>query len=368
MASRLIGLRAGSSRRSCSIVAAVLLLVAARLPAQTPRPAMPDSVRDYVSVAMAVFRENSVHRSEVDWTSLEDSVFARAAGAQTPTDTWLALTWALRRVDPHSFLRPSEKMMAAITGGTVSQAPQPGASRPLGQLLDGIGLVTVPPHSGRNRPAYVDSLRTQLVTLDSTGVCGWIVDLRENTGGNMWPMLAGVGPLLGAEMVGSFTDGPPGAGWRYRDGRSWLGDSTPPAEPLGWGSTPPRQLEHAEAPVALLVGKETASSGEMVLLAFLGRPNVRSFGDSTAGFASANKSVPLRDGATLVVTSSYPRDRLGRTYPLRIAPDEFVPPSDSAGRDASLRRARAWLRRQPTCARAPVIGPSGRANRRLTSA
>jgi len=349
--SRLIGSPAASSRRSCSIIAAALLLVSGRLPAQTTRPALPDSVRGYVSAAMAAFRAHSVHRSEVDWPSLEDSVVARAAGAQTPAGTWTALTWALRRVDPHSFLLPPEGMMATITGGMVPQAPRPAASRPLGQILDGgIGFVTVPPHSGRNRPAYVDSLHAQLDALDSAGVCGWVVDLRENTGGNMWPMLAGIGPLLGAELVGSFTNSPPGAGWRYRDGRSWSGDSTPPAEPSGWGSTPPRRLAHAGAPVALLVGRKTASSGEMVLLAFLGRPHVRSFGDSTAGFASANRNVPLRDGATLVVTASYPRDRLGRTYPLRVAPDELVPPDDSAGGDAPLRHAVAWLRRQPACA------------------
>lgn len=351
MVKRQRGSRIASCRGACGAIAAALLVVAARLPAQTPRPAMPDSVREYVSAAMAAFRAHSVHRSAVDWSSLEDSVIARAGGARTPTGTWLALTWALRRIDPHSFLLPPEGMIATITGGLAPQPPRPAASRPLGQLLDGsIGLVTVPSHAGRNRPAYVDSLHAQLDALDSEGVCGWVVDLRENTGGNMWPMLAGIGSLLGAEMVGSFTNSPPGAGWRYRDGRSWSGDSAPPAEPSGWGSTPPRRLAHAAAPVALLVGRKTASSGEMILLAFLGRPDVRSFGDSTAGFASANSSVPLRDGATLVVTSSYPRDRLGRTYPLLVAPDELVPLDDSAGGDAPLRHAVAWLRRQPTCA------------------
>ena len=88
----------------------------------------------------------------------------------------------------------------------------------------------------------------------------------------------------------------------------------------------------------------------MTLLAFLGRPHVRSFGDSTGGYTSSNTSVPLRDGATLVITSSFPRDRLGRTYPLSVQPDEVVPPSDSAGNGAPLRHAVAWLRQQPACA------------------
>ncbi len=337
------------SRGLCGAFAAALFLLSASVPAQTPLRPMPDSVRDYVNAAMASFRANSVHRSEVDWSALGDSVVARAAGAQTPSATWVALTWALRRVDPHSVLLPPQRMMASVTGG-MAPPPHPPASRPLGQLLDGsIGVLTVPPHEGSNRPAYVDSLQAQLAALDSTGVCGWVVDLRENTGGNMWPMLAGVGSLLGAEVVGSFTNSAPGEGWRYRDGRSWSGDSTPAAEPGGWGSASPRRLVHADAPVALLIGRKTASSGEMVLLAFLGRANVRSFGDTTAGFASANMNVPLRDGATLVVTASYPRDRLGRTYPLHVAPDEFMPSDDTVG-GAVLHRAVTWLRSQPSCA------------------
>jgi C-terminal processing protease CtpA/Prc len=246
---------------------------------------------------------------------------------------------------------PPERMMKTLTGGMAPAAGRPAASRPLGKLLDGgIGFVVVPPHEGRNRPAYVDSLQTQIGALDSAGACGWVVDLRENTGGNIWPMLAGVGPLLDAEVVGSTTENPPGVGWHYRDGRSWSGGYTPPAEPLGWSSAAPRRVANANAPVALLVGRQTASSGEILLVAFLGRGNVRSFGDSTAGRNSVNTSVPLSDGATLIVTSAYPRDRLGRSYPLTVAPDELVSSDRSAGGDAALRSAVAWLRRQSACA------------------
>lgn len=346
-----IGSNALPRHHACVRVCALLLL-AARLPAQLPpRSTMPDSVRQYVSTAMAAFRAHSVHQAEVDWRSLEDSVVARAANAQIPASTWAALTWALRSVDAHSYLMPPEQMMKALTGGMAPPPARPAASRPLGKLLDGgIGFVVVPPHAGRNRPAYVDSLQSQIGALDSAGACGWVVDLRENTGGNVWPMLAGVGPLLGAEVVGSTTESPPGVGWHYRDGRSWSGGNTPPAEPLGWGSAAPRRVANANAPVALLVGRQTASSGEMTLLAFLGRENVRSFGDSTAGRNSVNTSVPLSDGATLIVTSAYPRDRLGRSYPLTVAPDELVSSDASAGGDAALRSAVAWLRRQSACA------------------
>jgi C-terminal processing protease CtpA/Prc len=212
-----------------------------------------------------------------------------------------------------------------------------------------IGMVSVRGHGGPNRISYVDSIHTRIAALDSARVCGWIVDLRENTGGNMWPMLAGIGPLLDATTVGSFTDSPPGSAWHYRDGRSWFGGEVPPIRPLGWGTTIPQPVRNPSAPVALLIGRKTASSGEMTLLAFLGRPNLRTFGDSSAGFTSANSSIPLRDGATMVVTSSYPRDRLGRAYPLSVSPDELIPAVDSTGRSTTVTHASAWLLEQPAC-------------------
>lgn len=351
MSSGLSGLRAVAWRSTCRAIAALFFTVACLSAQPTPR-ALPDSVRGYVHDAMTAFRAHSVHQAEVDWRALEDSVLARSAGARTPADTWQVLTWALRSVDRHSFLLPPpDRMPAFVAGMAPARSTTPPPVRQEASLLDErIGLVVVHGHTGLNRPTYVDSLLARLGTLDRAGACGWVVDLRNDTGGNMWPMLAGIGPLLGAEVVGSLTNERSGLGWHYRDGRSWNGDSTPPAAPLGWGSAPPPRLVHADAPVALLVGRETASSGEMVLLAFLGRPNVRSFGDSTAGYTSGNANVPLRDGATLIVTSSYPRDRLGRTHPLRIAPDEVVLASDGAGGDAPLGRAVAWLHRQPACA------------------
>jgi hypothetical protein len=48
----------------------------------------------------------------------------------------------------------------------------------------------------------------------------------------------------------------------------------------------------------------------------------------------------------MVVTVSYARDRLGRRYPLRVAPDELV----TGDGNATLDQAVAWLRRQRSCA------------------
>jgi C-terminal processing protease CtpA/Prc len=207
----------------------------------------------------------------------------------------------------------------------------------------------VPWFPGSSRASYVDSLQTLIGDFDSAGACGWIVDLRGNGGGNMWPMLAGIGPLLGDSIVGSFvTQGEPDSPWRYVNGHAWAGAATIP-EWNAHGSLPPVRLRNPIAPVAVLTDSITASSGEATLIAFRGRPNVRSFGGATAGYASVNNGFPLPDSANMVITVGYERDRTGFQHPLKIEPDESVARSKDGAVDEVLERATGWLRKQRAC-------------------
>jgi carboxyl-terminal processing protease len=67
--------------------------------------------------------------------------------------------------------------------------------------------------------AYETKLQKIIANLDKSHPVGWVVDLRGNVGGNMWPMLAGVGPVLGeGDDLGEFFTTEGHAVWRYRDG------------------------------------------------------------------------------------------------------------------------------------------------------
>ncbi len=54
------------------------------------------------------------------------------------------------------------------------------------------------------RHLYASNLQTLIRGTDARNPCGWVLDLRENTGGNIWPMLAGLGPLIGDGIIGGF--------------------------------------------------------------------------------------------------------------------------------------------------------------------
>ena len=50
---------------------------------------------------------------------------------------------------------------------------------------------------------YANMLHAIAASLETSKPSGWMVDLRGNGGGNMWPMRAGIGFALGEGVAGS---------------------------------------------------------------------------------------------------------------------------------------------------------------------
>ena len=99
--------------------------------------------------------------------------------------------------------------------------------------------------------------------------------------------------------------------------------------------------------MAILTDRHTASSGEAVLISFRGARDTRTFGEPTAGYATANQTFRLADGARLAITTAYMADRTGRTYGNEpIAPHEHVKNPDDS-HDRVLDTAIAWLADTP---------------------
>ncbi|MDX8148239.1 S41 family peptidase [Lentzea sp. BCCO 10_0061] len=197
----------------------------------------------------------------------------------------------------------------------------------------------LPETDSRNGRAYVTAGLTVLRGLIAGRPTGWVVDLRGNRGGDMHPMLTVVAPLLGEGERGRFIgpDGDP-TSWGVRRGHVYNGGNTA----FRWRRVPAARTE----PVAVLTDRHTASSGEAVLISFLGARNVRTFGEPTAGYATANQTFKLEDGSRLAITTAYMADRTGRTYGNEpIAPHEHATNPDGT-HDRVLDTAIAWLAQQ----------------------
>lgn len=212
-----------------------------------------------------------------------------------------------------------------------------------GRSLEGgrLAHVTVPAHAGQSMDAsrrYVANARRLLVGQADAQRCGWVVDLRPNGGGNMWPMLAALAPLLGSDTLGAFVSHGSATRWTSAGAQDDGGAMREYAV-----GAPGATLDLRAFPVAVLTGPRTASSGEAVTLAFRGRPFTRSFGAPTAGVSTANAPFPLPGGGLLNLTTARMADRTGRIFGDAIEPDEAVP--DDAALDAATR----WLLAQSRC-------------------
>jgi len=200
------------------------------------------------------------------------------------------------------------------------------------KLLDsGLGSIQVPGFLGSDRALrarYTASITDALQAGTRAGVHAWVVDLRENRGGNMWPMLDGLEPLLRGQTLGWF---------QRRDGSrtAWRNRMTERAAQVS---------DLGRLPVAVLSSHHTASSGEAVVLAFRGRARTRSFGTPTHGLSTGNAGFTLQDGTVLQLTTTSFVDRTGQVHGGPIEPDERVdslPLMDDAEAEAAR-----WLRRQ----------------------
>jgi C-terminal processing protease CtpA/Prc len=234
-------------------------------------------------------------------------------------------------------------------GGTVRSvsleaAPFVLTRQPKGHRLAGnLGYLEIPNSVGgeTSRP-YATRAHQVIRTIDQTRAAGWIIDLRTNTGGALYPMLAAVGPIAGeGELLGFVAPGERQSAY-YRQGRAWLeGVEISTVEVEEWYT-----LKHPGVSVAVLISQLTASSGEFTALAFRGRPHTRSFGEPTRGVPTGNDVEELSDGAWIALTTVLGTDQTGQTYDAPLLPDEPVLiewTKLSTNEDPVLQAAVGWL-------------------------
>lgn len=173
--------------------------------------------------------------------------------------------------------------------------------------------------------------------------CALVVDLRGQHGGNAWPVLMTMHPLLSQANRAVFVK---------RDGaRERLFDQKqlPSMQVYFGGDARNPLLRFSGQPLAVVVGGKTSSAGEMLLVALLGEgERVRTFGHRSQGSTTANKSHVLPDGSMLLLTTS--RYALGDTAPIRGSILPQVPARADETAADTVRRAAEWAAQSsPMC-------------------
>lgn len=329
--------------------------------------------RSFLLNALDTMKENAWHASLIDWEKVRAAALAQSAGARDLVDTFPAIRAAiahLSALDWHAHLRLSPELKAedekrhgpeADTDKRESAFEGRRAEARLHEV-DGrkFGQIIVPKINGAPGPALDQKavgLEGLVAGVHAQRPCGWVVDVRGNTGGNMWPMIAGLNRLLGATEFGGFINrNGQRTSWFQRGAafgtRRWDG-----TERIFTTLSKGERRDGFNEPIALLFDRATASSGEATAIALLGRPNTRSFGTRSASATTSPKSFDIGGGAQLFLGTSVYQDRSGRLYPTGLTPDEVVEADGTAaGDDPALRRALQWLAAQPNCSGAPRQG------------
>jgi len=252
-----------------------------------------------------------------------------------------ALGYLLKTIDNHSFYWTKEQVE---TWENTSAQGDHHIELSKGYHIDkNYAYLTVPSmNSGDSvsQSLFATKMQHLIDSLDHQNIKGWIVDLRQNGGGNCWPMLAGIGPLLGEEVAGYFAREDDFSAWRYEHGGGYQ-DEALQSKIEG----KEYRVKSQKAKIAVLYGSGTGSSGEIVALSFKNHPKAKTFGQHTAGYSTGNVNFTLSDGSMLFLATSVYADRLKNLYPHGVEPDVLIEEQEE-GKDLTLTAALEWLKGQ----------------------
>ncbi|MEL6969429.1 MAG: S41 family peptidase [Bacteroidota bacterium] len=309
-----------------SLFILLIILLSACEPPEQEQPTQTHSnlAKNYLNEVLDIMEENSINRYNIDWSDFRSTVFSVTDGAVTIEDTYPGIEKALELLaDNHSFFVASDG-----TGFSASTVRCDLENITEVSWPENIGYVKVNAFSGGATSTeainFAEEIQQQIRDQDNAELEGWIVDLRGNLGGNMWPMIAGIGPILGEGTAGYFIDPDNNeASWGFANGAS-INNELYTVTHIPNSYT----LLNPEPKVAVLLNNAIASSGEVIAISFIGRDNTRSFGDPTCGLSTSNSTYPISDGAFLYLTSAYLADRNKNTYGEAITPDVQIEGGD----------------------------------------
>lgn len=275
-------------------------------------------IQTFAEEALNIVKTNSIVSDSIDWGKVQDELSLICLGLKKESDEAEITNYLISELrmagDNHSFyMSPSQ--FKSYTGTPVNKNNTTFPT-PSGYMLkDQIAYVNVPSFGStfpESVQEFADSLNNIVLKLQAQHPKGWIIDLSENTGGNMHPMIAGLNALIIDGTAITFSN-------KTKD--SPLHSELGKFESITLTQKPKSRVEEK---IAVLIGPKTASSGEMTLITLLGMPNVRTFGSPTAGFTTANSFINLSNAGAFSLATSLCKDRKGNLYQGKIEPQKRV--------------------------------------------
>ena len=317
-----------------------------------------DSVKQYIDKTFLIIHNNALNKNKINWDSLRMDIYEKTKEAKNIEALLPIYPYLFEKIeDPHGWLsykdknyrwnKNSLKQKNEIIKDAVKKYKNVYAAL----LNKNIAYLRIPGNNdfgAKKMDSISNNIVDEINKINSNKIKGWIIDLRINTGGNMYPMIAGISDLIGDnEKLGGFitSDKQSDGEWLLKNGNFYV-DSN---QVLNRKKL--RKPIKKNLPIAVLISGYTASSGEITAITLIGRKKTKLFGEESADYTTSNQGFKIDENSGLNLAVSYVTDRTGKIYIKNIEPDFKIIGGDNFENlkyDEKIIKSLKWLKNETT--------------------
>lgn len=297
-----------------------------------------DSIATFYDQLFVALKKEYLHKNSINWAQVENETKQHLSAYPSFKSSLKEITTLFNRIGAtHSKVYLQNEAYGATVNipskehrsdqWNTKYAAKPSFET---KILDGkYAYVLMPPMkfediSSENIHRIAQPLYDQIAELKAQhNIEGWIIDLRINTGGNVYPMLLALYDLLGDNDIWGGLNADKKqvnkiklANGKYLNNGKKVSYINPKGKPID------------QAKVAIITSVMTASSGEVTAIAFKGRANTTFIGEKTMGMTTGNFLRVLPFDYKLILSIVYDCDRNGNYYE-QLVPDTIISKQDN---------------------------------------
>ena len=312
---------------------------------------LPDSIKHIFDTVVHIIRTHSYQAGFIKSRDIKKA-YRLSQNAKTIEDLKMPIEFLFEKTGDYHGWFQYDTLFFKWKNTTIKKEPPEAINKAFQQpsrieaqlISDNIGYVKIRfiKFDTEKMNNQAEAFQKSICSLNSEKLKGFIIDLRLNSGGSMYPMISGVSALLGDGIIGG-DENPALKKKQYYSIEK--GNLIVPGELSTNLSFICTNLP-ADMPIAILIGPFTASSGEMTAIAFKGRKNTKFFGEKTAMYTTSTKGFYFGEGKGVVLSISVMMDRKGKMYKYGVEPDEIIIGGDNffdLRQDAKIRAASNWI-------------------------
>lgn len=278
-----------------------------------------DSIRVFADSTFALMKDYALYAEKVNLDSSKIAFDKKSKAFKRFEEVFSEFQKIFDQMqDNHSFFWYNNQKYASNYGQLdessirkpLMDAFENGEATTVAKTIHNIGYIRIPQDNSSDdfmdMQQSAQKLHDAICEIYDEDIKGWIIDLRLNTGGNMYPMIGGLIPFLGEGTFASKID-------RNDHKENWNIQGKSVFE----GQKEITKLKTLCLPdltaskVAILTSQLTGSSGEITALAFLNRPNTVFIGERSAGYMTSNELFRLPFETFLLLANANETDKEG---------------------------------------------------------